>query len=166
MSAKGKIVPIPSSFHAALSSAERKYPSIELSDGHWLIAGTHELLYLATDAIIDRCAWHEIQSAQWTASSRSLSILWTDPQREPFHAITRNDNVTEFMTMMRERIEYTIIMMRHVISENGTRIVAQIRRAPTGELFSVLSAFGTLNDEGQKLARRLEYEVRESVGLE
>ena len=71
-----------------------------------------------------------------------------------------------FMEDLSEKVNRTQVVVRNVTAPSGTVITGQIRRREDGELFSVLSANGPLDDEGIAMAQPFERQLRESVGLE
>lgn len=123
------------------------------------------LLRLEEGAVERLCDWFEIQQAIWAGESKRLVIRWVDPQRTPLTLHLREHEQTAFMRLFDEKVAQTIVLTMRRKAENGTNLIATVRRRADGELFSALVADGTLDAAGEKLAFELEKNLRDAVGL-
>lgn len=123
------------------------------------------LLRLEEGAVEQLCDWFEIQQAIWAGESKRLVIRWVDPQRTPLTLHLHEHEQTAFMRLFDEKVAQTIVLTMRRKAENGTNLIATVRRRADGELFSALVADGTLDAAGEKLAFELEKNLRDAVGL-
>ena len=156
---------LPDSIAQLLPTRDRLAPAVALTDDQWAVAGAHALAVVAPGRIVTAGMWYEVQTLGWDADTQRLQVVWSDPGRVPFSGVTACEPV-DFMRVARERLAYTQVSLRSLRADNGTRIVAQIRRGPDGALFSVVTASGPLDEAAKHAADRLEWELREAVGLE
>lgn len=151
--------------HAGLSANDLAQPAVELNDGNWLLPASAGPVLLTAEEPQLVGYWYEIQHVAWKSRSRELQITWVDPQREPYRAITASRDPGEFMAATRDRVDYHTFATLRRVSDEGTVIIAAVRRRLDGELFSTLVAYGPLDEAGQLLADQTEAEVREQAGL-
>ena len=71
----------------------------------------------------------------------------------------------DFMRHTSEFVNRSIVLHSQVEVSNGTTVTAWVRRDEDG-LFSVLTADGPLDADGQREADALEARVRDAVGLD
>ncbi|WP_175953784.1 hypothetical protein [Schaalia sp. Marseille-Q2122] len=156
--------PTPVSRH--LPSFDRSAPAAEVECDQWVVAGRHALILASEQGVRDSGMWYEVQSARWNGEDRSLRIAWVDPQRAAWKLHTVTEDPADFMRAMTEAVDHSMVMHKQIVVENGTKVVAQIRRREDGHLFSILTADGPLSREGQAQADALERRLREGVGLD
>lgn len=157
---------VPSAISQHLPSFDRSAPAAEVEGGRWVVAGRHALILVSEEAVQDSGMWYEVQAARWNAEDATLHVLWVDPQRPEWHFVTTVEDPSDFMRAMTEAVDHSMVMHKQITVENGTKVVAQIRRREDGHLFSILVADGALNEEGQAQADALERRLREGVGLD
>lgn len=166
-------LPSPSkAVRALLPSSDTHAPYEYLGDGSWLFAGHYALIHVADSAdssrahVIDSGMWYEVRSIRWEADTQLFICTWVDPSRPQLIVRTDSDNPAEFMREVTRKVNHTLVSHREVTAPNGTTITAYIRRRDDEQLFSVLTADGPLDEEGHQLASHLEFQLRESVGLD
>lgn len=148
-----------------LSKVDKRRPATELEDGSWLLLAKLGPVVVTEDETKFIGHWHEIQHAVWESQTRMLIVRWVDPTREPWHGVTVARDAHKFMSQLEEFVEYAIVSSQRRTADNGTMISASIRRGADGQLFSTLVADGPLDEQGEQLARKIEANLRESVGL-
>ena len=92
------------------------------------------------------------------------SQSWVDPAR-PALAGRGVGDPEDFMRHTSEFVNRSIVLHSQVEASNGTTVTAWVRRGEDG-LFSVLTADGPLDADGQREADALEARVRDAVGLD
>ncbi|EEH63978.1 hypothetical protein HMPREF0044_0997 [Gleimia coleocanis DSM 15436] len=149
-----------------LAKTEQQRPFAKGKDQkYYFIANAGLLEVTGTEAPKQICDWFEVQQAIWAGESKRLVIRWVDPQRQPLTINLADHEQIDFMRAFDERVAATIVSVVRRKAENGTNIVASIRRRADGGLFSALVVDGCLTPTGQKMASQLERSLRDSVGL-
>lgn len=154
------------SWQRLVPAGDANSPHIELSDSRILVSGRFALILIEEDHVVDSGMWYEIQNARWNGEKQELRVTWVDPSRAPLILKSSDSSMRPFMEDLSEKVNRTQVVVRNVTAPSGTVITGQIRRREDGELFSVISANGPLDDEGIAVAHSFERQLRESVGLE
>lgn len=107
--------------------------AVQLTDGHW-VAGTRSAVYLPTDAPdgLRRVGWEKIERAGWDSEASILNIFETTDFGTPLRATElKVDDPGRFGQLLRERVDASIVIQRHVplAGKRGVRIIA--RRNPS-----------------------------------
>ena len=107
--------------------------AVQLTDGHW-VAGTRSAVYLPTDAPdgLRRVGWEKIERAGWDSEASILSIFETTDFGTPLRATElKVDDPGRFGQLLRERVDASIVVQRHVplAGKRGVRIIG--RRNPS-----------------------------------
>lgn len=157
---------IPADIRALLPRGDGRAPAERLASGGWIIAGTHAIILADGGRVVDSGMWYEVATAKWDAQDRVLRVEWMDPAREPIRAETVSKDPHALMRIIADRVNHSIVVHTSTRVSNGTRVVVWIRRREDDELFSVLTAYGPLDEEGEAQAARFEKQLREGVGLE
>ena len=165
------MTPLPKSLASALPSRERRCPSLELQDGRWLAAAKSGLYIFGTQASSgdetptpEIFPWYDVARARWEAEGSLFALEWVDPAR-PALAGRGVGDPEDFMRHTSEFVNRSIVLHSQVEASNGTTVTAWVRRGEDG-LFSVLTADGPLDADGQREADALEARVRDAVGLD
>jgi hypothetical protein len=108
--------------------------AVELTDGHW-VAGTRSAVYLPTDSTdaVRRVGWEKIERAGWDSEASVLTVFETTDFGTPLRATElKVDDPGRFGQLLRERVDASIVVQRHVslAGKRGVRIVG--RRNPAG----------------------------------
>ena len=162
---------LPDALALALPSRERRSPGLELDDGRWMAAAKSGLYIFGTEAsstdgepIPEVFPWYDVARARWEAEGELFALEWVDPARTPLAGHTEGDP-SDFMRHASEYVNRSIVLHSQVEVGNGTTVTAWVRRGEDG-LFSVLTADGPLDADGQREADALEARVRDAVGLD
>ncbi len=157
----------PAAVAAHLPRSDRQAPAVALGEDRWAVAGLHTFVVADQDGVVDAGMWSELQTLKFDGETRSLAGTWVDPTRTPIEAtVDTTSDADSFMRLARERLTRSMVILRNLTTDNGTRIVVQVRRSADGSLFSVVTADGPLTAQGRVAALQLEADVRESVGLD
>jgi len=103
-------------------------------------------------------------AARWEAEGSLFALEWVDPARPALAGRGKGDP-EDFMRHTSEFVNRSIVLHSQVEVGNGTTVTAWVRRGEDG-LFSVLTADGPLDADGQREADALEARVRDAVGLD
>ena len=108
--------------------------------------------------------WYDVARARWEAEGSLFALEWVDPARPALAGRGKGDP-EDFMRHTSEFVNRSIVLHSQVEVGNGTTVTAWVRRGEDG-LFSVLTADGPLDADGQREADALEARVRDAVGLD
>lgn len=157
---------IPDKMAAGLPGYDQDAPFVLTESGEALVAGRYALIVGDRSGITDSGLWHEIQYASWEAQTRTLTVVWVDPERSIHRFVTVDDNPQQFMRIVTSRVNDTIVTTRQAPSASGATVTASIRRRIDGELFSTVIIQGKQGPDTTECAQRLEGAIRKEVGLE
>jgi hypothetical protein len=104
--------------------------AVELADGTW-VAGTRSAVYLPEGDKVRRVGWELIERAGWNSEESILHVYETTPFGTPLRATDLAvDDPGRFGQLLRERIDASVLVQRHVplVGKKGVRIVG--RRNP------------------------------------
>jgi hypothetical protein len=115
--------------------------AVRLSDGRW-VAGGRAALYLPADPDSDQAAeghvravrrvsWEKVERAGWDSEKSVLTVWETTSFGTPLRATDLPvDDPGKFGQLLRERIDASVLIQRHVplVGKSGVRIVG--RRNP------------------------------------
>ena len=109
--------------------------AVQLTDGHW-VAGTRAAVYLPTDSpdAVRRVGWEKIERAGWDSEASVLTIFETTDFGTPLRATElKVDDPGRFGQLLRERVDASIVIQRHVplVGKRGVRIVGRRNPATT-----------------------------------
>jgi hypothetical protein len=109
--------------------------AVELADGHW-VAGTRAAVYLPTDApdAVRRVGWEKIERAGWDSEASVLTVYETTAFGTPLRTTElKVDDPRRFGQLLRERVDASIVVQRHVplTGKRGVRIVGRRNPAAT-----------------------------------
>jgi hypothetical protein len=114
--------------------------AVQLTDGHW-VAGTRAAVYLPTDSTtsdstqaIRRVGWEQIERAGWDSEASVMHIYETTAFGTPLRATElKIDDPGRFGQLLRERVDASIVVQRHVplSGKRGVRIVGRRNPADT-----------------------------------
>ncbi|MEV5963635.1 hypothetical protein AB0L70_17830 [Kribbella sp. NPDC051952] len=118
----------------SLGGKEDILAAAQLADGNW-VAGARAAVYLPTDApdAVRRVGWEKIERAGWDSEGSVLTIFETSDFGTPMRTTElKLDDPGRFGQLLRERVDASIVVQRHVplAGKRGVRIVA--RRNPAG----------------------------------
>lgn len=119
----------------ATGSKEDILAAVQLTNGRW-VAGTRTAVYLPSDsADADRrVGWEQIERANWDAEASVLHVYETTDFGTPLRATElKVEDPGRFGQLLRERVDASIIVQRHVplAGKRGVRIVARRNPAVT-----------------------------------
>lgn len=158
---------LPSAVANALPEGERGGPHTMLEDGRHVVVGNRVLAVVDGAGAVEAVGfWHEVQYASWKADTQTLTVVWTDPKREPLVAATRSENPKRFMEALTLRVDNTIVATRSFTTSGGTNVAATVRRRVDGHLFSAVVVSGPVSEDDERKALALEQELRSELNME
>ncbi|WP_020385954.1 hypothetical protein [Kribbella catacumbae] len=107
--------------------------AVQLLDGGW-VAGSRAALYLPTETAgaVRRVGWEKIERAGWDSEASVLRVYETTPFGTPLRGTElKVDDPGRFGQLLRERVDASVVIQRHVplVGKKGVRIVG--RRNPS-----------------------------------
>jgi hypothetical protein len=116
------------------SGKEEVLAAVQLTTGHW-VAGTRAAVYLPDDASeLRRVGWEHIERAAWNSEESILHVYETTAFGTPLRATDLAvDDPGRFGQLLRERVDASIVIQRHVplTGKKGVRIVGRRNPADT-----------------------------------
>lgn len=109
--------------------------AVQLTNGRW-VAGTRAAVYLPSDsADADRrVGWERIERANWDAEASVLHVYETTDFGTPLRATElKVENPARFGQLLRERVDASIVIQRHIplAGKRGVRVVGRRNPAAT-----------------------------------
>ena len=109
--------------------------AVQLTDGQW-VAGTRSAVYLPSDApdAVRRIGWEKIERAGWDSEASVLNVFETTDFGTPLRATALTvDDPGRFGQLLRERVDASIVVQRHVplAGKRGVRIIGRRNPATT-----------------------------------
>lgn len=116
-------------------SKEDILAAVQLTNGRWA-AGTRTAVYLPSDSTDAdrRVGWEKIERANWDSEASVLHIYETTDFGTPLRATElKVEDPGRFGQLLRERVDASIIVQRHVplAGKRGVRIVGRRNPAAT-----------------------------------
>ena len=107
--------------------------AVQLLDGTW-VAGSRAALYLPTetDGAVRRVGWEKVERAGWDSEESVLRVYETTAFGTPLRGSElKVDDPGRFGQLLRERIDASVLVQRHVplSGKKGVRVVG--RRNPS-----------------------------------
>lgn len=107
--------------------------AVELTDGSW-VAGTRSAVYLPEGDKVRRVGWEAIERAAWDSEESVLRVFETTAFGTPLRSTDLAvDDPGRFGQLLRERVDASIVVQRHVplVGKKGVRIVGRRNPATT-----------------------------------
>ena len=119
----------------ATGSKEDILAAVQLTNGRWA-AGTRAAVYLPSDSTDAdrRVGWEQIERANWDSEASVLHVYETTDFGTPLRATElKVEDPGRFGQLLRERVDASIIVQRHVplAGKRGVRIVGRRNPAVT-----------------------------------
>ena len=107
--------------------------AVQLIDGQW-VAGSRAAVYLPTETAdaVRRVGWEKIERAGWDSEESILRVYETTAFGTPLRVTElKVDDPGRFGQLLRERIDASVLVQRHVplVGKKGVRVVG--RRNPS-----------------------------------
>jgi hypothetical protein len=117
------------------SGKEDILAAVQLTTGHW-VAGTRAAVYLPTETAgaVRRVGWEHIERASWNSDESVLHVYETTAFGTPLRATDLPvDDPGRFGQLLRERVDASVVIQRHVplAGKKGVRIVGRRNPADT-----------------------------------
>ena len=109
--------------------------AVQLTDGRW-VAGSRAAVYLPNDEgdAVRRVGWEAIERAGWDSEASVLHVFETTSFGTPLRATElKVDDPGRFGQLLRERVDASVLIQRHVplVGKKGVRIVGRRNPADT-----------------------------------
>ncbi|MCI7551635.1 MAG: hypothetical protein PUK40_05395 [Actinomycetaceae bacterium] len=114
---------------------------------------------------VKRFDWSEFSFGSWDLDDLKLMLNFVDPSREPLAFTLFSDFSEQLVTMVRERVDRSVVYQQFVELPSGTNARGQVRRNRDEELFTEVVVDGDLTQEDLGVLDNLESELRDAVGL-
>ena len=121
--------------NAAAGRKDDVLAAVQLTDDQW-VAGTRSAVYLPTDGsdAVRPVGWEKIERAGWDSEASVLTVFETTDFGTPLRTTElKVDDPGRFGQLLRERVDASIVVQRHVplVGKRGVRIVGRRNPATT-----------------------------------
>ncbi|ACV09169.1 hypothetical protein [Jonesia denitrificans] len=82
----------------------------------------------------NRWEWSHVDRASWDPTDQKLTVTFTT-STEPLTVTASTDTPVRFLTVLRERIEHTVVMSETITLDNSRNVRIALRRTPNGDTF-------------------------------
>lgn len=109
--------------------------------------------------------WSDFSRASWDGGACELTLYFVDPQLPKLTLSLPVEYDEDFVLLIRERIERSIVFQLAQTLPSGKEVRGQVRRNVDGTLFTQIIADEYLDQEDRLAMIHFESELRQSVGL-
>ncbi len=140
-------------------------PIAPVADGRWLGGWPTELGIMSEDGSRETYEWAEFENGAWDDERNLLTLTFVDPQQPPLSIELPRDADEVIITMVRERVDRSIVYQQFADLPSGGIARGQVRRNADETLFTQIIVDHDISDADRAVLNQLESELREAVGL-
>ncbi|WP_066587814.1 hypothetical protein [Cellulomonas timonensis] len=158
-------LPAPVRAQLALPPGDRILAVVELADGRWAVA-TRRALCLAGPDAVQRRPWIDVDRAQLTVETSTITVHWVDGTTEDLPLTERG--APAFAQTLRERVQSSVVHSETVVLPGGATVRVALRRDEQGDLVSQVIGDGSVDLSQPRvgaLVDAAELRVRRAAGL-
>lgn len=136
------------------------------SDGTWIGGWEAYLGVVPLEGEREFYLWSDFETGSWNDDTNTLTLSFVDPRVDPltFRIPRSADSVA--ITMIRERIERSIVYTQVADLPSGAVARGQVRRNPDDSLFTQIIVDSDISDADCEALNTLESALREAVGID
>ena len=116
-------------------------------------------------ADLGQVEWSDFSRASWESGSCKLTLYFANPQLSKLTFSLPAEYDEDFVLLIRERIERSIVFQLAQTLPSGKEVRGQVRRNADESLFTQIIADEDLDQEDRLAMIRFESELRQSAGL-
>ncbi|MFI2752429.1 hypothetical protein ACGIF2_03230 [Cellulomonas sp. P22] len=149
----------------ALPRGDRALATVGLADGRWAVA-TRLALYVLTDDAVERHPWLDVDRANLTAETMTITVHRVDGTSEDLPLTERGAET--FARTLRERVQASVVHSESIALPGGRTVRVAVRHDEDGSLFSQVVGDPTVDLEDPAVAPLVdaaELRVRRAAGL-
>src|SRR5690606_14451844 len=157
---------LPDDVRARLAAGDRVLAFAQTTDQRWVVATPAHLVLLEDGGGTRRRGWTDVDRARLERASEVLVVTWVDGSAPT--DLPLSSDATRLATVVRERIQASVVHTEHVALPVGGRAKVVLRRAADGALFSQVIGPGRLDLDDPAVAAVVdaaEARVRSAAGL-
>ncbi|MDO5025604.1 MAG: hypothetical protein Q4E03_03685 [Trueperella sp.] len=109
--------------------------------------------------------WSEFETGEWDGDARTLKLTFIDPRLAPLFFQLPADYNERIVTLIRERIDRSIVYQELRELPSGAIARGQVRRNMDESLFTQIFVDGQIGVVDQEVMNELENSLREAVGI-
>ena len=158
-------LPAPVRARLALPPGDRVLAAVELADGRWAVATRLALCLAGAEAVLRR-PWIEVDRAQLTAETSTITVHWVDGTTEDLPLTERG--APAFAQALRERVQSSVVHSETVVLPGGATVRVALRRDERGNLVSQVIGDASVDLAEPRvgaLVDAAELRVRRAAGL-
>lgn len=139
--------------------------AVESAVGATWIAGWTTAFAVVTEVEHSVYEWSEFETGEWDAAERTLKLTFIDPRLAPLFFQLPKDFDERVVTLIRERIDRSIVYQELRELPSGAIARGQVRRNVDESLFTQIFVDSQIDDADQEIMNELENSLREAVGI-
>ncbi|VEI12568.1 hypothetical protein [Trueperella bialowiezensis] len=136
------------------------------TEGTWIAGWNAHFAVVPKEGERTVYTWSDFEAGTWDDDTDTLSLIFIDPRNAPLtFRIPRHADPTA-ITMIRERIDRSIVHRQVEELPSGAIARGQVRRNPDDTLFTQIIVDDEVTDEDRIALDVFENQLREAVGLD
>lgn len=140
-------------------------PIEPLEEGQWIAGWSGYLEVMSESGSREKYEWSEFETGNWEDEKNALTLNFIDPRLDPLVFILPREADPLIITMVRERIDRSVVYQAFADLPSGGIARGQLRRRADESLFVQIIVDNEPTSADEAVLRDLENELRESVGL-
>lgn len=140
-------------------------PILPLESGLWIAGWPGYLAIVSENGSRETYEWSEFETGNWEDEKNRLTLNFVDPRLEPLVFELPREADPLIITMVRERVDRSIVYQAFADLPSGGIARGQLRRRADESLFVQIIVDNEPTSADEAVLRDLENELRESVGL-
>lgn len=136
------------------------------ADGTWIAGWDAHFAVVPKEGERTVYTWSDFEAGAWDDDTDTLDLIFVDPRNEPLTFKIPRKADPAAITMIRERIDRSIVHRQVEELPSGAVARGQVRRNPDDTLFTQIIVDSDVSDADRVALDAFENELREVVGLE
>ncbi|NLW13124.1 MAG: hypothetical protein GX037_01100 [Trueperella sp.] len=141
-------------------------PVEPVSEGVWLAGWDGHFAVVPPAGDRQVYSWSDFEAGAWDDDTDSLELILVDPNNPPMSFKVPRDADGTAITMIRERIERSIVYRQVEELPSGAIARGQVRRNPDDTLFTQIIVDSDITETDREALDLFEGQLRETVGLD
>lgn len=140
-------------------------PILDRPTETWVASWPTQFGIISADGESNFYEWSEFATGAWDETSDTLSLTFVDPRTDSIQLHLTDDASSTLITMVRERIDRSIVYQQFETLPSGGIARGQVRRNADESLFTEIMVDREPAEYDIPTLNRLENDLREAVGL-
>ncbi|MFY9262819.1 MAG: hypothetical protein GX483_06025 [Actinomycetaceae bacterium] len=141
-------------------------PVEPVSEGKWIGGWATELALADSAGYRQVHEWSDFENGSWDDDTNTLILTFVDPRLEPLVLSLPREADGLIITMIRERVDRSIVLQQFAEMPSGGIARGQLRRNADESLFVQIIVDNEPTAADEAVLRELENDLRGAVGLD